>query len=228
MEAQDVLSDEGGNDLSVRGPELPVEPGRRERGPVVRERVEPDVHHVLRVPRDRDAPGEARARDAEIAGAPTWTKLTTSFRRDSGSMNSWVARVENRGAASRTSTGGRSTCPSFSHSDRLAGVERTLVARLGELLLRLEAFAADAVPPLVGAEVDVAARFDLLPQLRDEARVALFVRVDEVVRLDLELGASPPCAGNGRSSTRRTPSGVTTPARPRGASRSSRRARPYP
>src|SRR5207244_6900926 len=72
--------------------------------------------------------------------------------------------------------------------DRLARMQRALVARLNELLLRLEPLATDAVPTLVVAEVDVAARLDLRPQLGDETRVALLVGADEIVGLDLELG----------------------------------------
>ena len=74
---------------------------------------------------------------------------------------------------------------------------------LDELLLRLEALAADAVPALVRAEVDVAVGLDLLPDLCHEARVALLVRPDEVVGLDLELGPRLLEAGAHRLDERR-------------------------
>ncbi len=37
-----------------------------ERGEVIRQRVEPHIHHVLRITGDRNAPCERRATDAEV------------------------------------------------------------------------------------------------------------------------------------------------------------------
>ena len=68
MEPQDVLPDE----MDVGGPHareplrVRAVPGRRE---VVRERVEPDVADVVRVPRQRDPPAEVRPADREVLEA---------------------------------------------------------------------------------------------------------------------------------------------------------------
>ena len=56
-----------------------------------------------------------------------------------------------------------------------------------ELLLGVERLAADAVPALVLAEVDVAVRRDLLPELLHERLVVGIGGADEAVVVDVEL-----------------------------------------
>ena len=65
--AQDVLAEEMERRPS-RGESLIV-PAVFDRRQVIGERVEPDVRDVCRIPRQRDAPGETGATDAEIAEA---------------------------------------------------------------------------------------------------------------------------------------------------------------
>jgi hypothetical protein len=71
MEAENVLADDVGNRLR-RLPELVVQRGcalfgrSAERADVVGQGIEPDVHDVLRVARNRDAPAEAGTRDGQI------------------------------------------------------------------------------------------------------------------------------------------------------------------
>jgi hypothetical protein len=65
VEADDVLADE----MHVRRPEPPTLGGLVRvagRGDVVRQRIQPHVHHVRRVARHRNAPSEGGAADREV------------------------------------------------------------------------------------------------------------------------------------------------------------------
>ena len=68
VEAGDVLADH----MRVRRPEFRPRAIVREagRGDVIGQRVDPDIHHVLRVARNRHAPFQGRAADREIGQAP--------------------------------------------------------------------------------------------------------------------------------------------------------------
>ena len=71
MEPEDVLADH----MQVGRPEPAVALGIAERavgrpsccGDIVRQRIEPDIHHMRVVVRHRNAPGEARAADRQVA-----------------------------------------------------------------------------------------------------------------------------------------------------------------
>ena len=83
MEAGDVLAD----DMRVGRPEFCPRAvvGKAGRGDVVRQRVDPDIHHVFRIVGDGDAPVEGGAADREI-GEPALHEgddfVAISFGRD--------------------------------------------------------------------------------------------------------------------------------------------------
>ena len=66
VEADDVLAD----DVQVGRPEFlelrALVVGKADAGDVVGERVDPDIHHVARRVRHRDAPVERRSRDRDV------------------------------------------------------------------------------------------------------------------------------------------------------------------
>ena len=87
MEAGDVLAD----DMRVRGPEFRPRAIIREagRGDVIGQRVDPDIHHVLRVARNRHAPFQRRAADREVGQTPLHEGddlVAIFFRRDESGM----------------------------------------------------------------------------------------------------------------------------------------------
>ncbi len=65
VEPRDVLAD----DMGIRGPEAGARRigiGKARGGEIVGQRVHPDIHHVLRIARNRDAPVEGGAADRKI------------------------------------------------------------------------------------------------------------------------------------------------------------------
>ena len=69
VEAKDVLAEHMASSRPVRRHEVLARTGVRERAQVVDERVSPDVGDLALVPRQRDAPGLARAADGEVLQA---------------------------------------------------------------------------------------------------------------------------------------------------------------
>ncbi len=115
VEAQDVLADEvnalgpfgwSQNSAVVRV----VRGAEAERGDVVRERVEPDVDDVARVPRKRDPPLHLRARDGEVV-QPALHERDDFRQPASRAARTRDAARSARAAAPRTSRGGRRRSP---------------------------------------------------------------------------------------------------------------------
>ena len=185
MKPEDVLADEV-HDCGVLAPEeLPLL-GALQGSPVVHERVEPDVHHVPRIAGHRDAPGEPRARDGEVlesTGDEAHDLVAPALGLDETRVL-FVVPEERAGVLLEPEE-----IRLVLHQLDRRPVDGTDVARLEEVLLGLELLAADAVPALVRAEIDVLRMpaLDLLPEPLRAALVSRLGRPDEVVRLDLEL-----------------------------------------
>ena len=190
MVADDVLADE----VVVDGPPL-GEPGRvaaeADGGEVVGEGVEPDVGHVLRVPRQRDAPVDAGATDREVAqtGADQAEGLVaTELRHD----RSGVGAVPLEQAVLEPGQPEEVVL-------LLELLDRQLVDRAPvagqQLVVAVVLLAADAVLAPVEVELDVAGVVAPLQQLGDRGPVARLGRADEVVVGDVEVA---PHLGEGR------------------------------
>jgi len=148
------------------------------RGPVVREGVEPHVHHVRRVLGNRDAPLERGARDAQVveAGFDEADDLVHARLR---SHEVGVALVELEEPVLEL----RETEEVAGLLDELDGllVRGADVARL-ELFLGVVGLAADAVPALIVAEEQVAVVTHHAPQALHLGLVPGLGGADEVVK----------------------------------------------
>ena len=139
-----------------------------ERAQVVDERVGPDVGDLIRIPRDRDAPGLARAADREVlqAAGDEAPRLVVA---EAGQHEVRPLVVERE----QPVLVGREPEEPVLLLDPL-GLDVVVGAlAVDELVLGLERLAADAVEPGVDVLVDVAVVVDPLQEVLDEALVAL-------------------------------------------------------
>ena len=165
VEAQDVLAD----DVVGRRPELLGEvlalAREAERGVVVQQRVEPDVEDVARVPRDRDAPRELRARERDVlqAALDERQRLVVADARGDEVGLLGVERLE---ALLEGAQGEEVVL--LAVALELDVVDRAAIALL-DLVLDLEVGAARAVPALVEPLVDEAVVVDALQDVLHRA-----------------------------------------------------------
>jgi hypothetical protein len=181
MEAKDVLAEQ----VPDLGPELLSQVLAvaciRERAQVVDQRVDPDVDDLILVPRDRHAPGLARAAEAEVLqpARDEGSRLVVAEPRQN-EVGPRVIQVEQLLLERRQPE----EVVLLLDPLWLDAVLRTLA--VDELGLRLERFATDAVEPRVGVLVDVAVVVDPLDEVLDEALVSLVGRADEEVVLGID------------------------------------------
>ena len=195
MEAEDVLADDVDDALPVAG-----DVGRAglagrservtERGEVVGERVEPHVHDVLaglagvaRVVGHRDAPGEARPGDGQIAqpAAQEAEHLVPVLL----GLDEVRVTLDVRGervAVRRELEEVRRLLGHPAHRALVHGAHRLVGRVLLELAVGVEGLAADAVPALVGGEVQVLRVLlqDALPEALHDPLVTRLGGADEV------------------------------------------------
>ena len=220
VEPQDVLADR----VDVGGPH-PREPlgsvGVARGGDVVRERVEPDVADVLRVPGQRDAPVERRPADREVLEA------AADRRQDLVPPGLGLDRFGVRLVVLEEALGVGGEAEEVVLLDH--PLDRALVDRaeaVDELLLGVVGLARHAVEPLVGPQVDVVPTVvvDGVQELLNRGRVPRLGRPDVVVVGDIEAG--PDLASSAAPSRRPTPAPTCpAPRRPAGASGRARRSR---
>ena len=160
-----------------------------DRGDVVEQRVEPHVDDVRLVPRDLDAPVEARARDRQVAEplAHERDDLVARRLRLHELRPLLVERQQLLGELAHP----EEVVLLLQQLQRL-GVDGAdllalvLAGAVDDLALRLELLAADAVERLVLAGVDEAVVVELLQELLDVVLVPLVGRADEVVVGDVD------------------------------------------
>ncbi len=178
VEAHDVLADhvEIGrpvfrHPLGVVG----VADGRE----VVGQRIDPDVHHVVRVVRHRDAPFQRGARNGEVLEAALHERdhLVAAGRRADEVRLVLVEREETVLEGAEAEEVARLLHP----RDRGAGRRALLAVHLGELALGEERLVAHRVPAAVLAEIDVAGVRHRLPDRLARLDVARLAGGDEVV-----------------------------------------------
>ncbi len=184
VEPEDVLADR----VDVRRPH-PREPlgsvGVAGRGDVVRQRVEPDVADVLRVPRDRHAPVERRPADREVLKTPAdrgQDLVAAGLGLDRLGMRLVVLEEAVRVGREAEEV------VLLDHP-----LDRPLVDRaepVDQLLLGVVGLARHAVQALVRPEVDVvpAVVVDGVQELHDRSRVAGLGGPDVVVVRDVKPG----------------------------------------
>src|SRR5438552_10177830 len=150
----------------------------RERAQVVDQRVDPDVDHLLGVPRNRHAPGLARAAEAEISEAArdeaAGLVVAEVWEHEVGPL---VVEAKQLLLECREPEEPVALLDPF-------GLGPVLEAQPvgGELIFGLELLTADAVQAGVDVLVDVPVVVDLLDELLDEAMMALIGRAYEEVR----------------------------------------------
>ncbi len=181
MEARDVFADH----VQRRGPPSPerraiviAEPQRRD---VVDERVEPDVHHALRVERQRDAPGLPCAADGDVV------ETALDDVQDFVAPDVWLQElgmlrvvVEERLLVLREAE----EVVLLLDPVGLRAMHRA--EAVDEVLLLLEGLAGVAVPAFVVPLVDVAGGPDALDQRGHADTMALLRGPDEVVERHVE------------------------------------------
>ena len=206
MEAQDVLADEVEALGTVARPVLLIlrtVVGIAERGDVVRERVDPDVEHVVRPLRDRDPPLHAGAAHAEVL-EPLVDDAEDLVAPRFGIDAKPARRGALRDRLAQPALVGGETEEEVLLLGPLARalVDGAQVARLLQLVLVLEGLAPRAVPPGVRALVDRIAAVGALrldqpaPQLQHAAHVQVLRGADEAVVADIE--PVPELAEDGR------------------------------
>ena len=178
VEAKDVLAEHVASCRPVRRHEVLTRTGVRERAQVVDERVSPDVGDLALVPRQRDAPGLARAADREVLQATRdeAPRLVVAERRQHEVGPLVVEREQPlliRGEPEEV----------VLLLDVLDTVSVLGALAVDELVLRLELLAADAVQAGVHVLVDVAVVVDPLDEVTHELLVAVVRRSDEEVGL---------------------------------------------
>ncbi len=153
------------------------------RGDVVRERVEPDVGHVLRVPGDRHAPVERRAADREVL-EPSLDEAQHLVAAHVGLDRGRVRRVVLEQAVRVRREPEEVVL--LAHLFDGPPVDRAVP--LDQVVLGVVGLARDAVQALVRALVDVVAAVVVhgLQDLRDRLVVARLGRADVVVVADVE------------------------------------------
>ena len=148
---------------------------------IVDERVDPDVDDLALVPRDRDAPGLARAAEAEVLQAALDERarlVVTEARQDE--VRPRVIEVEQGLLKGGELEEVVRLLDSLGHGP----VNRALA--VDQLGLRLELLTADAIETGVDVLVDVAVVVDPLDELLDEALVPLVGRADEEVVVGID------------------------------------------
>ena len=181
VEAKDVLAEQ----VQRAGPELlerlVILSERTHARDVVGERVDPHIHDVLRVVRDRDTPVERRAADGEVLQA-TFDKRDYLVVARLGADTVRVALVPGEQlvlVGAQLEEVGRLRDP-------LDGRAALYGLAILDLVLGVERLVRGGVPPLVGVEVDVAALLHRLEDPRRHARVILVRGADEAVVRELE------------------------------------------
>ena len=152
-----------------------------QRAAVVDERISPDVRDLLRIPRDRHAPRLRRSTDREVAQsagdeAPRFVVAVT--RQDE--VGTFVVELEEP-----VLVGGEPEEPVLLFEPLGLGAVVGAPA-VDELGLRLESFAADAVPAGIHVLVDIPVVVDPLEEPLDEALVPFIARPDEEVVDDVQ------------------------------------------
>mmetsp|Transcript_37478 Transcript_37478/g.98466 ORF Transcript_37478/g.98466 Transcript_37478/m.98466 type:complete len:306 (-) Transcript_37478:108-1025(-) len=185
VEAQDVLADHVKARRPVLGELRPLHVRVAEGRDVIRQRVEPHVHHVTvgighvgrrRVAWHRDAPTKRRARDREVAQAVAHERqhLVTARRRlDEVGVRCDVG-FDLLAVRRQLEEVRRLRHPLDGSTGRRLAVD--------ELRLRVEGLIAHRVPALVRVEVDVARREQLQPQRLRRRLVRRVRRPDELIR----------------------------------------------
>ena len=172
-----------------RGHEVLARSRVRQGAQVVDERVRPDVRDLVRVPRDRDPPGQALTADREVLqpARDERPRLVRAERRQDEVGPLVVEREQ-------LLLIGREPKEPVALLDPL-GLDVVLGALpVDELRLRLERLAAHAVEPRVDVLVDVVATVvpDPEQELLDEPLVPVVARADEEVVGDAEAGGERP------------------------------------
>ena len=207
-----------------------IVPAVADRRRVVDERVEPDVDDAGRIERQRNAPRLPRPADRDVL-EPALEQAQDLVAARSRAGGTPGAPRSARAAAAGTSRGGRSS--SSPDPLRLGLVDRA--QPVDQVLLLLERLAADAVPALVDALVDVAVVAAAPAPSPARPAMPRLGGADEVVERDVEAaprrrgtpapsrrsrpadpGPAPAPACRRSASARRCPSG-TTCRRPPGA-----------
>mmetsp|Transcript_1985 Transcript_1985/g.8755 ORF Transcript_1985/g.8755 Transcript_1985/m.8755 type:complete len:297 (-) Transcript_1985:20-910(-) len=173
VEPQDVLAHDVHRVLPERAVQstlLLLGLGPPQHRQVVRQRVDPDVHHMLVVVGNGDAPGEAGPGHAQILEALLdKAEHFISPRRRLQEIRIGLVVVQQRlrklGELEKVT---RLLGPPLHHA---AARSALLAVHFDQLGLRVERLVADAVPALVGALVNEALRQQALPHLLDSLLV---------------------------------------------------------
>ena len=176
VELEDVLGEEVER-RPVDRREVLAGPGVRERREVVDERVDPDVDHLLVVPRHGHAPGDARAADADVLEALLDERerlVEARPRLDPAGMRAEVLGQAVLVAAQQE------VVVLLLEPDRLDAVVRAEALRR-EVALVPEAFAGGAVEAAVGALLHVSGGLELLDEGLHVGFVLGVRRADEEV-----------------------------------------------
>ena len=150
------------------------------RGDVVGQRVDPDIHHVFRVARNRHAPFERRAADREIGQTPLHEGddlIQIFFRRDEVRMRG-IVREQLVGVFGEPEEVAFLLDP----FDRRAGRRQPRSVRaIGQLALVEIGLVPHRVPAGIFREIDVPVRGHPLPDRLRGARVSRLGRAHDVV-----------------------------------------------
>ena len=178
MEARDVLAD----DMNVGGPEFGARAVVRETGggDVVGQRVDPDIHHMLRIARNWYAPAEIGAADRKIGQAALDEGddlVAIFFRRDEFGMG-FVIREEPAGVGREAKKVALLLDP-FGRSAARRKLRST--GAFGKLVLVEIGFVAHRVPAGILRQIDVAIGRHPLPDRLGSAVVSRLGRAYDVV-----------------------------------------------
>ncbi len=179
VEAQDVLADH----VQIGGPEMPARIGlvrKAGSGDVVRQRIEPDIHHVAVRARHRHAPGEGGAADREILEPrlhETDHLVAPALGRDEVGVR-LVEREQPVLPGRETEEPGRLLHPLHR---RAGGADPRAVGLHRRFALAVERLVAHRVPAAIVAEIEIARVVDALPERLAGAVVARLGGADEVV-----------------------------------------------
>ena len=190
VEAEDALAEHVPGGGPVHRDEVLSRPRVAERAQVVDERVGPDVGDLALVPRQRDAPGLARAADREVleAAGDEAPRLVVAEVRQHEVRPLVVEREQPvlvRGESEEV----------VLLLDVLDAIAVLGALAVDELVFRLELLAADAVQAGVDVLVDIAVVVDALEEVTDERLVA-------VIRgSDVEVGLAPTAPGSARQTS---------------------------
>src|SRR5262249_49739759 len=187
VKARDVLAD----DMEIGGPPFLEEllvAAETHRGRVVDQRVEPDVRVARRVERQRNAPGLPRPADGDV-DETAFDEPQNLVSTDVG-LQELGMRLEMIQEPLLVLREPEEVVLLADPLGRQRRMERTLA--IDEVLLLLELLAADAVPALVDALVDLSLVVEPASKLRDARTMARLRRPDEVVEGDVELPPGAP------------------------------------